>query len=216
MPQYSELQKQVDELRLALDLITDCSALLAETRKSYASNLTGPITSVGNATSVAAQTGTGETFVMQASPALTTPNIGAATGTSLTTSSYVSAAGSAGFLSTTVVANARNPIWRFGDADGYGFSYFQGTAGIGGVDVIGIHFGTATAAASSLRIRQDGIYVDGTTNTVGYTVAALPAGTVGMRAYVTDATAPTYNAALVGGGAITVPAFYNGAAWVSA
>jgi hypothetical protein len=39
-------------------------------------NLTGPITSVGNATSVAAQTGTGSTFVMQASPTLTTPNIG--------------------------------------------------------------------------------------------------------------------------------------------
>lgn len=39
-------------------------------------NLTGPITSVGNATSVAAQTGTGSTFVMQVSPLLTTPNIG--------------------------------------------------------------------------------------------------------------------------------------------
>jgi len=45
--------------------------------------LTGPITSTGNATAVAAQTGTGSTFVMQASPTLTTPNIGAATGTSL-------------------------------------------------------------------------------------------------------------------------------------
>jgi len=39
-------------------------------------NLTGPITSTGNATAVAAQTGTGTTFVMQASPTLTTPNIG--------------------------------------------------------------------------------------------------------------------------------------------
>jgi hypothetical protein len=39
-------------------------------------NLTGPITSVGNATSVAAQTGTGSTFVMQDSPALTTPSLG--------------------------------------------------------------------------------------------------------------------------------------------
>ena len=39
-------------------------------------NLTGPITSTGNATAVAAQTGTGSTFVMQASPTLTTPNIG--------------------------------------------------------------------------------------------------------------------------------------------
>lgn len=47
-------------------------------------NLTGPITSTGNATAVAAQTGTGSTFVMQNSPALTTPNIGVASATSLT------------------------------------------------------------------------------------------------------------------------------------
>lgn len=47
------------------------------------SNLTGPITSVGNVTSVAAQTGTGSTFVMQNSPTLTTPNIGVATATSI-------------------------------------------------------------------------------------------------------------------------------------
>jgi hypothetical protein len=47
------------------------------------SNLTGPITSVGNVTSVAAQTGTGSTFVMQTSPTLTTPNIGVATATSI-------------------------------------------------------------------------------------------------------------------------------------
>jgi hypothetical protein len=46
-------------------------------------NLTGPITSVGNATSIAAQTGTGNTFVTQISPSLTTPNINVATGTSL-------------------------------------------------------------------------------------------------------------------------------------
>ncbi len=35
-------------------------------------NLTGPITSVGNATAVAAQTGTGSVFAMQASPTFTT------------------------------------------------------------------------------------------------------------------------------------------------
>ena len=55
-----------------------------------------------------------------------------------------------------------------------------------------------------------------TIKTSGYTVATLPAGTVGMRAYVTDATTPTYNAALVGGGAVVVPVFHNGTAWVSA
>ncbi len=43
-------------------------------------NLTGPITSVGNATSVASQTGTGSKFVMDTSPTLVTPNIGVASG----------------------------------------------------------------------------------------------------------------------------------------
>ena len=47
------------------------------------SNLTGPITSVGAATSVAAQTGTGSTFVMNTSPTLVTPDIGTATATSI-------------------------------------------------------------------------------------------------------------------------------------
>jgi hypothetical protein len=39
-------------------------------------NLTGPITSTGNATSIASQTGTGTTFVMDTSPTLVTPNLG--------------------------------------------------------------------------------------------------------------------------------------------
>ena len=47
------------------------------------SNLTGPITSVGSATSVAAQTGTGSTFVMNTSPTLVTPVLGVATATSV-------------------------------------------------------------------------------------------------------------------------------------
>ena len=46
-------------------------------------NLTGPITSVGAATSVAAQTGTGSTFVMNTSPTLVTPVLGVATATSI-------------------------------------------------------------------------------------------------------------------------------------
>lgn len=57
-------------------------------------NLTGPITSVGNATSVAAQTGTGSTFVMQASPTLTTPDIGVATATSVNGLTITSSTGS--------------------------------------------------------------------------------------------------------------------------
>ena len=47
------------------------------------SNLTGPITSIGAATSIASQTGTGTKFVMDTSPTLVTPNIGVATATSI-------------------------------------------------------------------------------------------------------------------------------------
>jgi hypothetical protein len=47
------------------------------------SNLTGPITSVGNATSIASQTGTGTKFVMDTSPTLVTPALGVATATSI-------------------------------------------------------------------------------------------------------------------------------------
>lgn len=49
-----------------------------------------------------------------------------------------------------------------------------------------------------------------------YTVSTLPTGTVGDRAYVTDATTPTYGAALTGGGAVVVPVFRNATVWVSA
>lgn len=48
----------------------------------------------------------------------------------------------------------------------------------------------------------------------GYTVATLPAGTVGDTAYVTDALAPTFLATIVGGGAVTTPVFFNGTNWV--
>ena len=51
-------------------------------------NLTGPITSVGNATSIASQTGTGSTFVMSASPTmtgtLTVPTISSGSGLNTT------------------------------------------------------------------------------------------------------------------------------------
>lgn len=73
-------------------------------------NLTGVITSVGNATSIASQTGTGTKFVVDTSPTLVTPVIGAATGTSLSVSGQLTstvATGTAPLVvsSTTQVAN---------------------------------------------------------------------------------------------------------------
>lgn len=49
----------------------------------------------------------------------------------------------------------------------------------------------------------------------GYTVATLPAGTIGMIAYVTDALTPTFGNILVGGGAVVAKAFYNGTNWIN-
>ena len=50
----------------------------------------------------------------------------------------------------------------------------------------------------------------------GYTVATLPSGVVGDRVYVTDANAPSYGATVAGGGAVTIPVFYNGTNWICA
>lgn len=66
--------------------------------------------------------------------------------------------------------------------------------------------GTATFRA--------GVIVGAPVRHKGYTVAALPAGTQGDFAFVTDALAPAYHVAAVGGGAVVVPVFYNGAAWI--
>lgn len=60
------------------------------------------------------------------------------------------------------------------------------------------------------------LQVSGALRTTGFTVATLPAGTVGMRTYVTDALAPSFSATVTGGGAVTIPVFYNGTNWIVA
>lgn len=44
-----------------------------------------------------------------------------------------------------------------------------------------------------------------------FTVATLPAGVVGMSSFVSDALGPTFGAAVVGGGAVQIPVYYDGA-----
>jgi hypothetical protein len=58
-------------------------------------------------------------------------------------------ASQSGFQSATYSAG-RNRIWSFANSDNYGLSYFQGSGGFnsGASDMIGMHFGTATAAGS--------------------------------------------------------------------
>lgn len=77
-----------------------------------------------------------------------------------------------------------------------------------------IKAGTLTDAVSVDSIGNTTLA--GVVKTAGYTVATLPTGVVGYRAYVTDALAPVWGANVVGGGAVTIPVFYDGANWIVA
>lgn len=110
----------------------------------------------------------------------------------------------------------------FGDSTGQGITTGTGNS-ILGAGITGLAAGLTNniilASGGTARATFDGTHwsFTGTIKTTGYTVGTLPAaGTAGRRAYVTDATAPTYLGALTGGGAVVCPVFDNGAAWVSA
>lgn len=61
-----------------------------------------------------------------------------------------------------------------------------------------------------------GAILGGPVRLKGYTVAGLPAGVQGDRAFVTNALSPTWGATVVGGGSAVVPVFYNGTNWIVA
>jgi len=74
------------------------------------------------------------------------------TGYSTFTGIVSSGTGTSGGFQNVTFAAGRNRIWSFGNADAYGLSYFQG-----GPDYIGLHFGTATQAASQFWVSDSGI-----------------------------------------------------------
>jgi hypothetical protein len=78
----------------------------------------------------------------------------------------------------------------------------------------------ATASPNGIdKLQVNGSVSATTLKTSAFTVATLPtppAQGEGARAYVTDASNPTYLGALTGGGTVKCPVFYNGTAWVSA
>lgn len=77
-----------------------------------------------------------------------------------------------------------------------------------------ITIGSNTAGVTSTTTMNGKTIHTDTLRLKGYTVATLPAGTQGDTAFVTDALAPTFLAAIVGGGAVVAPVFYNGTNWV--
>ena len=94
----------------------------------------------------------------------------------------------------------------------------QGTGtGVGGDIIFQVAPAGSSGTAQNTLVQAMRIYNNKTVAVgVAYTVATLPAaGTQGRRAWVTDATAPTFLGALTGGGGVVCPVFDNGTAWVA-
>jgi hypothetical protein len=93
----------------------------------------------------------------------------------------------------------------------------QGTGtGVGGNIIFQVAPAGTTGTAQNALATAMTIRNDKTVQLTGFTVATLPtAGTAGRFAYVTDATVPTWNGTLTGGGAVTVLVMDNGTNWVA-
>src|SRR3989344_6702773 len=140
-------------------------------------NLTGPITSVGNATSVASQTGTGTTFVMNTSPTLVTPILGVATATSINSLTITTSTG------TLTIANGKTLT-------------ASNTLTFTGTDSSSVAFGaggTVLYSGGALGTPSSGV----ATNLTG-TASGLTAGNVTTNANLTGHITSVGNAAVLG------------------
>jgi hypothetical protein len=120
--------------------------------------LTGNVT--GNVSGSSGST-TGSSASCTGNAATVTNGIYTTTYGNYSTFNQVVVASQAGFQSATYNAG-RNRIWSFANADAYGLSYFQG-----GTDTIGMHFGTASLAASQFTFASTGNFV-ATANVTAY------------------------------------------------
>lgn len=94
--------------------LTGTAAGLTAGHVTTNANLTGPIASVGNATSITSQTGTGTKFVVDTSPVLVTPNLGTPSAAVLTNATGTASGLTAGNVTTN--ANLTGPIASVGNA----------------------------------------------------------------------------------------------------
>ena len=81
-----------------------------------------------------------------------------------------------------------------------------GTGTTGNTGATGVTGGTGTTG-------NTGATGTTTITTAVYTVSTLPAGSIGMRAFVTNALAPSFGVTVAGGGTVGVPVYYDGSTW---
>ena len=128
------------------------------------SNLTGPITSVGNVTSIASQTGTGTKFVVDNTPTLITPVLGVATatsinGTTIPTSKTLVATDSTTYVVPSQTGNTGKYLTTDGTTSSWGTIQAGSQVKIEGgaavtydfVDFVGM--GTNTGTAGTIKVQ---------------------------------------------------------------
>lgn len=164
---------------VSLGWITSCT-VTATTN----ANLTGPITSVGNATSIASQTGTGTTFVVDTAPTISAPTF---------TGAFSSSGVSSFTLTTDSTSNTTGGVLLSGGL-GVAKSIFSG--GNIATDVAGKGFKVKEGANAKM----------GTGTLVGGTVVVnTTAVTTNSRIFVTD----TGGGVFANIGSLTVPTIVN-------
>lgn len=166
--------------------------------KATNANLTGPITSVGNTTSVASQTGTGSTFVMNTSPTLITPNLGTPTtlvGTNITGTASGLTAGN-----VTTNANLTGDVTSVGNATTIGSSKVTNGMLAGSIDLTTkvtntLPVSNGGTGQSSALVQGGVMYGSSTTATgvtaVGSTGQILQSGGTGAPTWVSGQTIVT-------------------------
>lgn len=184
-------------------------------------NLTGVITSVGNATSIAAQTGTGSTFVVQTSPTLTTPDLGtpsACVGTNITgtATGFTSGITQALKSATTTVDVSASTAPTTGQvltATGGSAATWQNPATSGTVTSVAMSVpsvlsvsGSPVTGAGTLAVSYSGTALPVANGGTGLT-AGTSGGILGYTASGTIASsaALTANQLIIGGGAGVTP-----------
>jgi len=197
----------------------DLSALVTGTSYSYTlPTITGALATLGNITQTFAGVSTfSNTMTLNGSFTVNTPstsliNIG---GTSQTGALSIgrSTLGQTLTLGNNTSGSSTINIGRTSATLTINMAY-----GANSVSTKTINIGTgSTGGATNITIGEPTYatttLIQGVFNQTVYTVATLPATTIGARSFVSDALAPVFGAIVVGGGAVLIPIYYDGTNW---
>jgi hypothetical protein len=126
--------------------------------------------------------------------------------------------GAPGFITLGGSAAANNEALAI-SPNANNVNFFQIQGGIAGSGPLLQALGTDANIAIVIQAKGTApIYLGGPLQVASYTVASLPtcnAAIVNSMLSVTDASGPTYNGSLTGGGTVHIPVFCNGAAWTA-